>query len=110
LPSTLPSAALTAAKRAPAESDEETLGSRIVPDVVGIVSEPNRLGRMVVARIDALDVTVVRQIEHFHRVVAKCRDVQAVRGRFDGQMIDATLDPGKINRGDERERRLARCG
>src|SRR5438309_4377923 len=126
---------------AAAESDEETLGGHIVPDVVRVLSEPNRPRRLVVGSVDELDplplavcdcdelrvgndgnalrlpkpgqtlgVTAALEVEHFDRVVSECRDVQSLRDGINAEMIDAALDARKIDRADEGERCLNRCG
>ena len=53
----------------------------------------------------ALDVLTALQIEHFHRVVPECRDVQSLPGSVDRKMIDAAFDATKINRADKGKRR-----
>jgi hypothetical protein len=122
---------------AAAEADEETFGCRMVPDIVRIVAELDRFGRVIVARVDeldaftlavrhgdelcvgddrnalrlpepgqAFDVAVVLQIEDFDGVVPERRDVQSLRGRVDGQVIDSSFDAREIDRADKRQRCL----
>src|SRR5438067_4342821 len=56
----------------------------------------------------ALDVRIGLHVEHFDGVVPQRRDVEPLRGEIDGEMIDAPFDARKVNRADERERRLRR--
>src|SRR5258708_34764014 len=58
----------------------------------------------------ALEVTVALEIHHFDRVVPQRRDIEPLRRDVGRKMIDASLDARKLNRADEGERRLARCG
>jgi hypothetical protein len=56
----------------------------------------------------ALHVSGRLDVEHFDRSVPERCDVQSLRGRVDRKVVDAPLDARKVNRGNERQRRLIR--